>query len=153
MGYAGAAAALFAAGGVAGAVGSEQAAQGQAALAGSNEAYARFRAKDALAVGALQVGDYQRQIAQLLGEQKVAFLSQGGLPDEGTPAEVIAGTARTANVDEQRLILNALRERYGALVQANDFSQEAKNAHAAGTAGAIGSLFGAAGSALGVYAK
>jgi len=125
--------------------------EGEAAkdLAKSNEALARWKARDVINLAHMDVGDMQRKIAQLIGSQRVGYLSQGVTLDSGTPEDVIAETARLGNIDEQRIMLNAIRERWAILQQADDFSAEAKNAHASGVAGAIGSVFGGANQAFG----
>jgi hypothetical protein len=149
----GTAAALYLGGGLLQGVGDYQQGEAAANLAKQDEALANFRAKDVIDVAKLDIGDFKRKVAALIGSQRVAYVSQGLLPDSDTPAAVAADTAHTANIDEQRIMLNAIRERFLLKVQASDFSDQAAAAHKAGIAGAIGSVFGSAASAAGAYVK
>lgn len=140
---------LFVAGGALKGYGAYQQGQAAANLAQHNEAVARFRAKDVIDIARLDIAEMRRRAAQLIGSQRVAFAGHGLLVDVGTPAEVAADTAYTANIDEQRIMANAIRERWGLLQQADDFSEQAKAASKAGTAGAIGSVLGGGADAFG----
>lgn len=147
------AAALFAGSGILQGVGAYQQGEASANLAAQNEDVARFRAKDVIDVAGLDIGDFRRKVAALIGSQRVASVSQGFLADDETGATFAADTARTGNIDEQRIMLNAVRERYGIRVQASDFAEESIQAHKNGTAGAIGSVFGGAAQAFGAFVK
>lgn len=120
--------------------GSYQSGQAQADLYSGNEDVARFRAKDVMRVAQLDTRRYQQGISRLLGSQRAGYASQGVALDTGSPVAVAADTMEQADIDEQIIMLNAIRERWGLLVQARDFSQAAKNAKTSGTAGAFGSI-------------
>lgn len=99
----------------------------QAVMEGQRGAYEARRAQD----------QNDRQLAAMRG----AYLSEG-IALEGSPTEVIADSADQASLDEQAI-------RYGAKVRAGNLQFEARQARSNAGSAMIGSMIGAAGTALG----
>lgn len=143
--------------GVAGGVMQGQQAQNQAASQASalnrNSMYLQNAAGDARVRGAYEA-DWQRvQTQGLIGAQRVAQASNGGIVNQDTNALIQQDTAQLGELDALTIMNNAAREAYGYETEANDMRLTARNVQQQGKRAATASLLGGvlqgAGSAFG----
>lgn len=144
------AAGMFLASGAFGAFGALQGAAAEEDLNRRNAELAAIRAEDVMALAQFDIADVQDRVARLIGSSRVGY-AKGAVLDQDTPSIVAEDYARSGNIDVQLILANAVRERWGIRQQGVEFDARAHNAHAAGTAGAIGSVFGGAADAFGAY--
>lgn len=101
-----------------------------------NSEIQEFQADDAIKRGDKAAAVYRKQVAGLMGSQRVAAAAQGVQLGEGSAAEVQEDTAVRAAADAVTIRSDAWREAWGHRVQAQDFRGQAEFAR-------IGSNFSA----------
>ncbi len=118
--------------------------QGQAAAGAANynsqvaQQNASIADSQSIAASEAQSRDAQRRI----GAATAAYGASGVQMSDGSPADVLADSARSAALDNLTLKYNYGLKRIGALDQAGLDSANSKNASAAGYLSAMGSVMG-----------
>lgn len=95
------------------AIGNQNAARASAAQARRNKHIQGRMAEDAINRGADDVQTYRTRVRQMLGTQRAGFAGQGIEVDSGSPLAVAQDTQAQAQLDENRIRLNAMREAWG----------------------------------------
>jgi hypothetical protein len=125
----------------------------KAAVARNNQQVAVWRAHDAAERGRTEVNKANWKTKQLMGRQRAAQAGMGVVVDEDSAGDIVAETAEFGKLDALNVAANVEREKYGLLVQAQNFESSAtlldmeeKNARQEGQMAMAGSLFDGIGS-------
>jgi len=120
----------------------------KAAVARNNQQVAVWRAHDAAERGRTEVNKVNWKTAQLMGRQRTAQAGMGVVVDEESAGRIVEETAGWGKLDALNLAANVEREKYGLLVEGQNFESSAalsdmasRNALTAGRIGATTSLF------------
>jgi len=103
-------------GGVLKGIGSYQKALTEREIAGFNARIAKWQGLDALARGKRLEMLVSRRAADVVGRQRTAYAAQGVALDRGSPASVMADTARLAELDKINVRTNTAKEFYASEV-------------------------------------
>lgn len=101
-------------------------------VAEQNAKLAEQQATDATARGATSESRFRTSTSQLVGAQKTGYAGQGVDVSTGTPAEVMADSARLGELDALTIRNNAAREAFGYTVQAANERTQGAMARMAG---------------------
>ena len=118
-----------------------------------NAQFAEMQARDAIRRGGKKVQNLNRQVAQLVGEQRAATAAQGVQLDTGSAADILESTKEMEAIDVTTIENNAWREAWGYKFQAQDIrgaanmneiarKYQAKSTLLAGGMKAAGSIMG-----------
>lgn len=110
----------------------EQQGNFEAMLFGRNADQAELQAADAVARGREGEMDVVRNQRLLEGDQRTAFAAQGIDVSTGSPAAVIENDSALAQIDRQRIRINAAREAHGFQFDADTYRMEGEFARQAG---------------------
>jgi hypothetical protein len=103
----------------------------------------RWKAKDAIKRGEVEVDNKQVERNLMLGAQRAQAAANGGLVDSGSSSWLQGDTAGMAALDINTTRSNFRREAWGHKVEATNALARAKLASAEGTFGAVSSLLSA----------
>lgn len=117
-------------------------ADAQASALRQNAYYLNQAANDARARGLVDADSQRVQTQQLIGTQRAAQASNGGVVDEGSNALLQQDTAQYGELDAMIISNNAAREAYGYEVQALNSTTNAKTLKANARSGMISSVLG-----------
>lgn len=106
--------------------------------AGANRRFARQQARDVLDRGEEDVVAYRRDLAQLLGAQRLGAAAQGIDVNQGSAAQIRQQTETFGEQDVEMIRENARRQAWGIRTQANLDYRAGINRGIAGIGGAIG---------------
>ena len=125
----------------------------KAAVARNNQQVAVWRAEDAARRGRTEVNKVNWKTAQLMGRQRTAQAGMGVVVDEESAGDIVAETAEFGKLDALNVAANVEREKYGLLVQGQNFESSAalldmerQNARSEGQMAMAGGLFEGIGS-------
>jgi hypothetical protein len=90
----------------------------QQAMARINERRTTLEAEDAMVRGEKEAGRYQKQVNQVIGQQRSGYAAQGVVVSSGTAASIQEETAKIGAEDVQTIRNNAFREAMGFKNQA-----------------------------------
>jgi len=128
------------------------AAIGQASALKQNAAYLNRAANDARYRGVVDADTQRVQTQNLIGTQRAAMASNGGVVDDGSNAIIQQDTAQYGELDAMIISNNAAREAYGYEVQATNNISNAntlkKNAKTGMVSSLLGGVVGGLGSAF-----
>lgn len=91
-----------------------------------NEKVARQAGQDAVRRGQAEAGQQRLRASRMLGQQKVALAASGVDASVGTPADVMADSARMAELDALTIENNAAREAWGIQHKADEIRRQKK---------------------------
>lgn len=117
-------------------------AQSQARTMRTNAMYANNAAQDAVKRGTYDADLQRIRTGQLIGTQRAAMASNGGLVDQGTNSILQQDTAQLGELDALTIQNNAAREAYGLKVQAMQGFRNATDTELAGKNAKQNSLLG-----------
>lgn len=106
----------------------------------ANRRFARRQAREVLAQGEEAAQAYQRDLAQLLGQQRVGAAAQGIDVGQGSVAQIRQQTETYGAQDIETIRANARRQAWGIRTQANLDYRAGMNQAIAGGVGALGQL-------------
>jgi hypothetical protein len=115
---------------------------GQASALTQNAAYLNRAANDARYRGVVDADTQRVQTQNLIGTQRAAMASNGGVVDEGSNAIIQQDTAQYGELDAMIISNNAAREAYGYEVQASSNLSNASTLKKNAKTGLMGSLLG-----------
>lgn len=121
----------------------------EAKVAKANVLAEDARAKDALERGRQENLDYQRKLAQEMGQQNAALAANGVDITFGSAASVRGDTAMFGRTDVDRINQNALREARGYEINAANYGAEAISDRRKATGAIVQGAFGVASTILG----
>lgn len=131
-------------------IGQANQARSQAADLQRNAAYLNQAANDARARGVVEADNQRVQTQQLIGTQRAAQASSGGVIDEGSNALLQQDVAQFGELDALIISNNAAREAYGYEVQAQNALANAKTLKKNAKTGLISSVLGGTVQGLGL---
>lgn len=134
------------------AVGAVRSAQAQSAAADYNAKVAGLNAQAALQQGDAAAEAQQRDAARKIGSSLAAYGASGVQTDTGSPADVLAQSARDATLDNLTIKYNAKMRAMGYQMQSNLDSANASNSASAGVLAGTSSLLSGAARAYGMSA-
>lgn len=118
-----------------------------AAIMQRNAQISQMQGEEAVKAGALEEGDYRKQIRKLMATQKAGYAAAGVDVNVGTPVDVMADTAQQGEVDALTIRRNAALKKWGFENEANNYIANAnmlkaskKSALMAGATSFIGGL-------------
>lgn len=103
-----------------------EAAESGAQLSEYNAAVARLQAKDAIARGADEEGQFRAQVRQTIGSQRAGFAGANIQVGSGSALDVQADAAMLGELDALTIRTNAAREAWGLEVEAQDLERRAE---------------------------
>lgn len=142
---------LSAAGTALSVVGAIRSSQAQSAAADYNAKIASMNAQAATQQGEAAAEAQQRDSARKIGASLAAFGASGVQTDTGSPADVLAQSARDATLDNLSIKYNAKMRALGYQAQSGLDSASASNSSSAGILSGTAALLSGAGSAAGMY--
>jgi hypothetical protein len=143
---------IMAASAVIGAVGAVRSAQAQAGAADHNAQLAEQNAQIATAQGEAAAAAQQRDAQRNIGRALALYGASGVQTDTGSPAEVLADSARNASLDNMTIRYNAKLRAMGLQAQAGLDRSNASNASSAGVLNATSALLSGGAKAASMYA-
>jgi hypothetical protein len=103
----------------------------QEAMSRINERRATLEAEDAMVRGEKEAGRYQKQVNQVIGQQRSGYAAQGVVVSSGTAAAIQEETAKMGAEDVQTIRNNAFREAMGFKSQAQQYGMSGRMARRA----------------------
>lgn len=125
----------------------------EADVARRNSAMEVEAAHDSVLQGQGERRDFWRKVAQVKGQNIAAMAANGIEVDYGSAGRLQDDTQMLANDDAANLYRNVEQRTKGHVIQAGNYTMEAKAAKARGKAAQVGSYFGAASSLLGGFSQ
>jgi hypothetical protein len=135
------AAGMSAAGSLYGGIQANQQGKAEAAVAERNAQMEVDAAHQSVEIGQGERRDFWREIAQTKGQQQASMAANGLDLSFGTPLNIEWDTTDLANEDASNLYRNIEDRTRGRLINASNYTAEAKAARQKGKAALIGSVF------------
>jgi hypothetical protein len=92
----------------------------QATIAKINTEMSTMQAEDSIRRGDIDARNYQKEVDQMIGSQRVAYAAQGVDVDFGSAAAIQEETRMQGAIDALKIRNNAWREAWGYRVEANN---------------------------------
>lgn len=92
----------------------------QSTIAKINSELSTMQAEDAIKRGDIEARNYQKEVDQMIGSQRVAYAAQGVDVNFGSAAEIQEETRMQGAIDALKIRNNAWREAWGYRVEANN---------------------------------
>jgi len=144
---------MAAAGSLAKGIGGMQQGGYEAGIARMNAQMERAAAQDSINTGALERRDMWRKVGIAKGQQAASMGANMVDLGFGTPARIQGDTQMLANEDATNLYKGIEERTKGRIINASNFTQEARAAKQRGKSALIGSVFDAGSSLLGGFGQ